>query len=114
MHRRPKVRPVADVLHARRRYRECSRCVRAGVQNVAVLLDHVFELKKRWKVGAAAIVKRAYDLRLIAAVEYRQSFKYMSARNWRKDGEPHEPEFKGPELLFAALGSLGARIDLTT
>jgi Zn-dependent peptidase ImmA (M78 family)/DNA-binding XRE family transcriptional regulator len=75
--------------------------------------NHVFKLKKRWKASAAAIVKRAYDLRLIDAVEYRQSFKYMSARNWRKGGEPHEPEFKGPELLSSALGSLGTKIDLT-
>jgi len=39
--------------------------------------------------------KRGSDhKRLIDAVEYRQSFKYMSARNWRKGGEPYEPEFK--------------------
>lgn len=75
--------------------------------------NHVFKLKKRWKASAAAIVKRAYDLRLINAVEYRQSFKYMSGRNWRKGGEPHEPEFKGPELLSTALASLGTKIDLT-
>jgi Zn-dependent peptidase ImmA (M78 family) len=75
--------------------------------------NHVFELKKRWKASAAAIVKRAYDLRLIDAVDYRQSFKYMSARNWRKGSEPSEPEFKGPELLSKALGSLGTKIELT-
>ncbi len=75
--------------------------------------DHVFKLKKRWKASAAAIIKRGYDLRLIDAVEYRQSFKYMSARNWRKGGEPQEPEFKGPELLANALSALGTRIELT-
>jgi len=75
--------------------------------------NHVFKLKKRWKASAAAIIKRAYDLKLIDAVEYRQSFKYMSARNWRKGGEPHEPEFKGPELLSTALGALGTKIELT-
>jgi hypothetical protein len=47
------------------------------------------------------------------AVDYRQSFKYMSSRNWRKEGEPHEPEFKGPELLSTALNSLGTKIELT-
>jgi len=75
--------------------------------------NHVFKLKKRWKASAAAIIKRAYDLRLIDAVDYRQSFKYMSSRNWRKGGEPHEPEFKGPELLSTALCSLGTKIELT-
>lgn len=76
--------------------------------------DHVFNLKKRWKASAAAIIRRAYALRLIDAVEYRQSFKYMSARNWRKGGEPYEPDFKGPELLSTALSALGTRIELTT
>ena len=75
--------------------------------------NHVFKLKKRWKASAAAIIKRAYDLRLIDAVDYRQPFKYMSSRNWRKGGEPHEPEFKGPELLSTALSSLGTKIELT-
>ena len=75
--------------------------------------NHVFKLKKRWKASAAAIIRRAYDLKLIDAVEYRQSFKYMSARNWRKGGEPSEPDFKGPELLATALGALGTRIELT-
>jgi len=74
---------------------------------------HVFNLKKRWKASAAAIIKRAYDLRLIDAVEYRQSFKYMSARGWRKGGEPNEPDFKGPELLSTALSALGTKIELT-
>jgi Zn-dependent peptidase ImmA (M78 family)/transcriptional regulator with XRE-family HTH domain len=75
--------------------------------------NHVFKLKKRWKASAAAIIKRAYDLKLIDAVQYRQSFKYMSARGWRKGGEPNEPDFKGPELLSTALGALGTKVDLT-
>ncbi|MGH9734169.1 MAG: helix-turn-helix domain-containing protein [Candidatus Acidiferrales bacterium] len=75
--------------------------------------QHIFNLKRRWKASAAAIIKRAYDLRLIGAVEYRQSFKYMSARNWRKGGEPYEPEFRGPELLSSALSALGTKIGLT-
>jgi Zn-dependent peptidase ImmA (M78 family)/transcriptional regulator with XRE-family HTH domain len=75
--------------------------------------NHVFKLKKRWKASAAAIIKRAYDLKLIDAVQYRQSFKYMSARGWRKGGEPNEPDFKGPELLPTALGALGTKVHLT-
>jgi Zn-dependent peptidase ImmA (M78 family)/DNA-binding XRE family transcriptional regulator len=75
--------------------------------------SHVFKLKKRWKASAAAIIKRAYDLKLIDAVQYRQSFKYMSAMSWRKGGEPNEPQFKGPELLSNALSALGTRIELS-
>lgn len=73
---------------------------------------HVFDLKRRWNTSAAAIVRRAYDLRLIGAVEYRQSFKYMSAKGWTK-GEPHEPSFQEPELLETALSALGTKVDLT-
>jgi Zn-dependent peptidase ImmA (M78 family)/transcriptional regulator with XRE-family HTH domain len=75
--------------------------------------NHVFKLKKRWKASAAAIIKRAYELKLIDAVQYRQSFKYMSARGWRKGGEPNEPDFKGPELLSTALSALGSKVEIT-
>jgi Zn-dependent peptidase ImmA (M78 family)/transcriptional regulator with XRE-family HTH domain len=62
---------------------------------------HVFELKKRWRVSASAIIRRAYQLNLITAIGYRQANRYMSAMGWTKH-EPHEPEFIGPELLPAA------------
>lgn len=72
----------------------------------------IFELKKRWRASAAAIVHRAYDLGLLGAVGYRQAFKYMSAKGWRTNGEPYEPAFQTPELLSDALASLG-KVDLT-
>ena len=75
--------------------------------------EHVFDLKLRWRVSAAAIVKRAYDLGLLDAVGYRQAFKYMSARGWRTNGEPHEPAFQAPELLSTALNALGSKVELT-
>jgi Zn-dependent peptidase ImmA (M78 family) len=74
--------------------------------------DHVFSLKRRWRTSAAAIVKRAYDLGLLGAVEYRKAFKYMSMKGWTK-GEPHEPPFQQPELLENALSSLGRKVNLT-
>lgn len=73
---------------------------------------HIFDLKRRWNASAGAIIRRAYDLRLIGAVEYRQSFKYMSAKGWTK-GEPNEPTFQEPELLETALNALGTKVDLT-
>jgi Zn-dependent peptidase ImmA (M78 family)/DNA-binding XRE family transcriptional regulator len=75
--------------------------------------NHIFELKKRWRVSAAAIVRRSYDLRLIGAVTYRRAFQYMSAQGWRTKGEPHEPEFQEPELLGTAIGHLGSDVELT-
>jgi Zn-dependent peptidase ImmA (M78 family)/transcriptional regulator with XRE-family HTH domain len=73
---------------------------------------HVFDLKRRWHSSAAAIVRRAYDLNLIGAAEYRRSFQYMSFKGWTK-GEPNEPAFQEPELLPTALDALGKKVDLT-
>ena len=64
--------------------------------------SHIFQMKKRWRVSAAAIVRRAYELQLIGAVQYRRSFQYMSSHGWSKQ-EPYEPEFHEPELLEAAI-----------
>jgi Zn-dependent peptidase ImmA (M78 family)/transcriptional regulator with XRE-family HTH domain len=74
--------------------------------------EHIFDLKRRWQTSAAAIIRRAYDLRLLDAVTYRQAFKYMSAKGWTK-GEPHEPPFQEPELLLTALKALGTKADVT-
>lgn len=74
---------------------------------------HIFDLKRRWRVSAAAIVVRAYHLGLLGAVGYRQAFKYMSAKGWRSNGEPYEPAFQAPELLTTALNGLGTKVELT-
>jgi Zn-dependent peptidase ImmA (M78 family) len=73
--------------------------------------DHVFELKRRWRVSAGAIIRRAYDLGLIDAVAYRQAYKYMSFKRWTK-GEPFEPDFQQPELLASAISALGSKVSL--
>ena len=36
---------------------------------------HLRDLKKRWGVSLAALVRRAYDLRLIGAREYQRAYK---------------------------------------
>jgi Zn-dependent peptidase ImmA (M78 family)/transcriptional regulator with XRE-family HTH domain len=74
--------------------------------------DHIFQLKQRWRVSAAAIVRRAYDLQLIDAVTYRQAYKHLSFKGWTK-GEPLEPVFQEPELLSTALMALGSKVPLT-
>jgi Zn-dependent peptidase ImmA (M78 family)/DNA-binding XRE family transcriptional regulator len=71
----------------------------------------VFELKRRWFTSASAIVRRAYDLGLIDAVEYRLACQYMSAKRWTR-GEPYEPAFQEPELLAMALNGLGNKVNL--
>ncbi len=73
---------------------------------------HVFDLKRRWGTSVAAIVRRAYDLSLISAVDYRRGFQYLSAKGWNK-GEPQEPQFQEPELLSSTLKALGTKVELT-
>jgi Zn-dependent peptidase ImmA (M78 family)/transcriptional regulator with XRE-family HTH domain len=73
---------------------------------------HIFDLKRRWHTSAAAIIRRAYDLGLIGAAQYRRSYQYMSFKGWTK-GEPQEPHFQEPELLPTALAALGTKVDLT-
>jgi len=67
--------------------------------------EHLFQLKARWQVSLAAIVYRAYSLGLIDALTYRRSFKYLSARGWRKK-EPGEPVGQEPEVLSESLRTL--------
>lgn len=74
---------------------------------------HIFALKRRWRTSAAAIVRRAYDLGLLGAVEYRKAYKHMAWKRWSSNGEPEEPSFQAPELLANALNSLGTKVELT-
>jgi Zn-dependent peptidase ImmA (M78 family) len=67
---------------------------------------HVFELKERWQVSAAAIVRRARDLHLLDELAYRRAFQYMSFKKWRTKGEPYEPKFQEPELFLGAINAL--------
>lgn len=75
--------------------------------------QHVFELKQRWQVSIAAIVRRARDLSLLDEVSYRRAFQYMSSKNWRSSGEPFEPHFLEPELFAQAIEALGTRLKKT-
>ena len=73
---------------------------------------HVLDLKKRWRVSAAAIIKRAYQLNLISALAYRQAFASINAQGWHSH-EPYEPEFVGPELLPTALKTIEEGLGIT-
>lgn len=63
---------------------------------------HIFELKRRWRASAAAVITRAHTLSLIGADDYRRLFKYMTVKQWRKV-EPMEPDPPQPELLKVAV-----------
>lgn len=67
--------------------------------------NHLRDLKKRWGVSLAAIVRRAYDLGLIDAREYRRAYKYIHAKGWHK-GEPDEPPQENHEVVPLAFQAL--------
>ena len=70
--------------------------------------DLLFALKRRWKASAAAIVRRAFDLGRVDAIQYRRAYKIIHARGWHR-GEPDEPEEERPELISSALNLLWRR-----
>lgn len=64
--------------------------------------DHFRELKRRWKVSLAALVRRAKDLRLISEDTYKRAHVQLGKRNWRTS-EPDEPEVEWPTILPQAM-----------
>lgn len=67
----------------------------------------IFELKLRWKVSAQAILRRAYDIRLISADQYRTGYIHLSKTGQRRV-ERHDSDIptEQPELLPAAIQAL--------
>lgn len=67
----------------------------------------IFELKLRWKVSARAIIRRAYDLGLISADQYRTGNIHLNKTGQSKTeqyDDAIEPE--APELLECAFQTL--------
>jgi Zn-dependent peptidase ImmA (M78 family) len=75
-------------------------------------LTMLFDLKARWRVSVAAILRRAFDLNLIAGGQFLRAYKYLSSRGWRR-GEPLEPETEKPETLAIAVQVLKDRHGIT-
>lgn len=63
-------------------------------------LDHFFELKTRWKVSVAAMVRRARDLGCLSEASYRRAFIQLRQLGTK---ERNEPAFERPRLLIEAL-----------
>lgn len=63
----------------------------------------IFSIKRRWKVSAAAILRRAKDLDIIDAAQYRSGNIFLSKQGYKRN-EPFEPaDRERPELLPNAL-----------
>lgn len=67
----------------------------------------IVALKLRWKVSAQAILRRAYDLKLLSADQYRTGYIHLSKTGQRRV-ELHDDEIplEQPELLSAAIKAL--------
>ncbi|MGE0552764.1 MAG: XRE family transcriptional regulator [Gemmatimonadales bacterium] len=59
-------------------------------------------LKRRWGVSLAAIVRRAFDLRIFGEATYRRAYSVLNQVGWRTN-EPDEPSMERPALLQRAL-----------
>lgn len=66
----------------------------------------ILRMKLRWKVSIQAIIRRAYDLSLFDAAQYRRASIHISKTGQRKN-EPGEPDvMEQPELLQLSLAKL--------
>lgn len=67
----------------------------------------MYELKQRWGVSVAAIVRRAFDLGMIGEATYRRGFMHLNKTGQRKR-EDHEPPAEEPTLLRESLRLVAA------
>jgi Zn-dependent peptidase ImmA (M78 family)/transcriptional regulator with XRE-family HTH domain len=73
------------------------------------------QLKRRWGLSMAALLRRARDLRILSEGDYRNAMKLMSAKGWRTT-EPGDREMGVPEsplLLERALRTIEIEEGLT-
>lgn len=57
----------------------------------------IFELKQKWRVSAAAIIRRAYDLEQLSESSYRRAQIYIN-KHYRPT-EPFEPAMEKPQII---------------
>ena len=74
--------------------------------------EKYFNLKERWKVSLAALVRRARDLSVISEPTYKRAMVQYSHRGWR-NGEPgNSSEPEQPVLIPRALSMLEERFSI--
>lgn len=71
--------------------------------------EHFYELKRRWKVSVAALVKRAYDLGRLSEPTYRRAYMHLNKTGERQQ-ERDEPPVEMPTLLGNAIDAVGPEI----
>jgi len=71
--------------------------------------DHFYELKRRWKVSVAALVKRAYDFGVLSEATYRRAYVHLNKTGERLQ-ERDEPPAEPPTLLGKAIAAVGPEV----
>jgi Zn-dependent peptidase ImmA (M78 family)/transcriptional regulator with XRE-family HTH domain len=66
---------------------------------------HFYELKRRWKVSVAALVRRAYDLECISEASYRRAYMHLN-QTGERTSERDEPVPEYPTLVAQAMHEL--------
>lgn len=66
---------------------------------------HFYELKRRWKVSVAALVRRAYDLECISEASYRRAYMHLN-QTGERTSERDEPMPEYPTLVAQAMHEL--------
>lgn len=64
-----------------------------------------YELKQRWKVSVAALLKRAHDLECLSEASYRRAFMHLNQTGERRR-EPHEPLAENATLITQAVEAI--------
>lgn len=73
----------------------------------------MYELKRRWGVSVAAIVRRAFDLGMIGEATYRRGFMHLNKTGQRRR-EEHEPPAEEATLLRESLQLIASDISVST
>jgi Zn-dependent peptidase ImmA (M78 family)/DNA-binding XRE family transcriptional regulator len=71
---------------------------------VSVSLPSFFALKRRWKVSAAMMLKRATDLEMLQPEQAERLWRNYSSKGYARHGEPHDDTIpiERPRLLSRA------------
>jgi Zn-dependent peptidase ImmA (M78 family) len=73
----------------------------------------MYELKQRWGISVAAIVRRSFDLGMIGEATYRRGFMHLNKTGQRRR-EDHEPPAEEPTLMRESLRLLAADTSLSS
>ena len=74
--------------------------------------DHLYELKVRWRVSVAALVRRAFDLGIYSTATYRRAFVQLNQRGERTH-EKMEPQAEMPTLLSQSLALVSEQLPMS-